>query len=91
MVVGLLVSHGWLTVSHVTMRRLIAVKWSPDAYPKRPTTARKATYMRITGPTIVIEYAPQGDRPGQAVADVPNHAHGTCRDPTNDNGATFAK
>ena len=51
----------------------------------------KATYMRITGPTIVIEHAPQGDRPGQAVTDVVNHAHGTYRDPTNDYGAKFAK
>ena len=51
-----------------------------------PTTAGSAAYFRITGPTLVIEYAPQS-LGGNAA----NHIHGIYRDPTNDYGAKYAK
>jgi hypothetical protein len=47
-----------------------------------PTTAGSAAYFRIQGPTLVIEYAPQGGI---------DHIHTIYRDPTNDYGAKFAK
>jgi hypothetical protein len=47
-----------------------------------PTTPGSAAYFRITGPTIVIEYAPQ-----QMGGDAANHIHGIYRDPTNEYGA----
>ena len=47
-----------------------------------PTTNGSAAYFRIQGPTIVIEYAPQG---GSV-----EHIHTIYRDPTNDYGAKFA-
>ena len=46
----------------------------------RPPTAASA-YFRIQGPTLVIEYAPQGSV---------DHIHTIYRDPTNDYGAKFA-
>ena len=45
-----------------------------------PTTNGSAAYFRIQGPTLVIEYAPQGN---------PDHIHTIYRDPTNDYGAKF--
>jgi Protein of unknown function (DUF3500) len=48
-----------------------------------PTTNGSAAYFRIQGPTLVIEYAPQG---GSV-----DHIHTIYRDPTNDYGAAFAK
>lgn len=58
-----------------------------------PTTKGSAAYFRITGPTVVIEYSPQGGGgPGggnQAAST--NHIHGIYRDPTNDYGAKYAK
>ena len=48
-----------------------------------PTTNGSAAYFRIQGPTLVIEYAPQG---GSV-----DHIHTIYRDPTNDYGAKFAK
>jgi hypothetical protein len=39
-------------------------------------------YYRIQGPHLVIEYAPQGDEPG-------NHVHTIYRDPTNDYGSAL--
>jgi hypothetical protein len=47
-----------------------------------PTTSGSAAYFRIQGPTLVIEYAPQGNV---------DHIHTIYRDPTNDYGAKFAK
>ena len=47
-----------------------------------PTTNGSAAYFRIQGPTLVIEYAPQGNV---------DHIHTIYRDPTNDYGAKFTK
>jgi hypothetical protein len=49
-----------------------------------PTTAGSAAYFRITGPKIVVEYAPQS-MGGNAA----NHTHGIYRDPSNDYGAAW--
>ena len=46
-----------------------------------PTTNGSVIYYRIQGPTVVIEYAPQG---------TVDHIHTIYRDPTNDYGAKFA-
>jgi hypothetical protein len=54
-----------------------------------PTTTSGTAYYRVTGPTVLIEYAPQGDRGGGG--DVTNHAHNMYRDPTNDYGAAWTK
>jgi hypothetical protein len=43
-----------------------------------PTTNGSAAYFRIHGPTLVVEYAPQGSV---------DHIHTIYRDPTNDYGA----
>jgi hypothetical protein len=47
-----------------------------------PTTNGSAAYFRVQGPTVVIEYAPQGGV---------DHIHTIYRDPTNDYGARFAR
>jgi hypothetical protein len=47
-----------------------------------PTTNGSAAYFRVQGPTIVIEYAPQGGV---------DHIHTIYRDPTNDYGAKFVR
>jgi len=47
-----------------------------------PTTNGSAAYFRVQGPTIVIEYAPQGGV---------EHIHTIYRDPTNDYGAKLAR
>ena len=47
-----------------------------------PTTSGSAAYFRDQGPTLVIEYAPQGGV---------DHIHTIYRDPTNDYGAKFTK
>ena len=47
-----------------------------------PTTNGSAAYFRIQGPTLVIEYAPQGSV---------DHIHTIYRDPTNDYGAKFTR
>lgn len=49
-----------------------------------PTAEGSASYFRVTGPTIVIEYSPQG-----MGGDPANHIHGIYRDPTNDYGAKY--
>ena len=51
-----------------------------------PTTKGSAAYFRITGPTLVIEYAPQ-----QMGGNAANHIHGIYRDPTNDYGVQYTK
>jgi Protein of unknown function (DUF3500) len=47
-----------------------------------PTTNGSPAYFRVQGPTLVIEYAPQG---GSV-----DHIHTIYRDPTNDYGAKYA-
>jgi hypothetical protein len=47
-----------------------------------PTASGSASYFRIQGPTLVIEYAPQNGV---------DHIHTIYRDPTNDYGAKFAR
>jgi hypothetical protein len=47
-----------------------------------PTTNGSAAYFRVQGPTLVIEYAPQGGV---------DHIHTIYRDPTNDYGAKFVR
>ena len=47
-----------------------------------PTTNGSAAYFRVQGPTLVIEYAPQGNV---------DHIHTIYRDPTNDYGAKIAR
>jgi hypothetical protein len=42
-----------------------------------PTTKGSSAYFRVTGPTLVIEYAPQGNS---------DHIHTVLRDPTDDYG-----
>ncbi len=49
------------------------------------TTNGKGAYFRIQGPTVFIEYAPQGQ--GDANVD---HIHTIYRDPTNDYAAKAA-
>lgn len=46
-----------------------------------PTAMGSAAYFRIQGPTVIIEYAPQGGV---------DHIHTIYRDPTNDYGAKLA-
>ncbi|GIJ43513.1 hypothetical protein Val02_03990 [Virgisporangium aliadipatigenens] len=48
-----------------------------------PTAAGSAAYFRITGPHVVVEYAPQA-----MGGDATNHVHGIYRDPTDDYGGT---
>jgi len=47
-----------------------------------PTTNGSAVYFRVQGPTLVIEYAPQGGT---------DHIHTVIRDPTNDYGQKLIK
>ncbi len=49
-----------------------------------PTTNGSGAYFRIQGPTVMIEYAPQG-------AANTDHIHTFYRDPTNDYGAIHAR
>jgi Protein of unknown function (DUF3500) len=49
-----------------------------------PTTEIGGAYFRVTGPTVLIEYAPQ-DMDGDAT----DHAHNMYRDPTNEYGAAW--
>ena len=44
-----------------------------------PTTNGSGAYFRIQGPTVFIEYAPQGNAPAST-----DHIHTIYRDPTND-------
>ena len=54
-----------------------------------PTTQGTPAYFRVTGPAIVIEYSPQGDRGAAAGSDY--HVHGIYRDPSNDYGAKWTQ
>jgi Protein of unknown function (DUF3500) len=51
-----------------------------------PTTNGKGAYFRIQGPTVFIEYAPQGQGDNNI-----DHIHTMYRDPTNDYAAKFTK
>jgi hypothetical protein len=51
-----------------------------------PTEKGSAAYFRIQGPTVFIEYAPQG-----LGGDPTNHIHTIYRDPTNEYGAQWRK
>ena len=55
-----------------------------------PTTPGSAIYFRVTGPTLVIEYAAQGPGAGGG-ARTPSHIHGIYRDPTNDYAARYVR
>jgi hypothetical protein len=50
-----------------------------------PTTNGSGAYFRIQGPTVMIEYAPQGRNANT------DHIHTFYRDPTNDYGAKLVK
>ncbi|GGR17882.1 DUF3500 domain-containing protein [Deinococcus ruber] len=51
-----------------------------------PTTSAGAAYHRVTGPTVIIEFAPQSND-----GDPANHLHNMYRDPTNEYGAAWTK
>ena len=55
-----------------------------------PTAPGSPIYFRVTGPTLVIEYAAQGPGGGGG-ARTPNHIHGIYRDPTNDYATKFVR
>jgi hypothetical protein len=79
--------HEWAGIVHdaYATPRMAEIRASlPDTYFawSGPTTNGSAAYFRIQGPTLVIEYAPQGSV---------DHIHTIYRDPTNDYGAKFAK
>jgi hypothetical protein len=76
----------WAGIMHDTYAatRMAEIKANlPDTYFawSGPTTNGSAAYFRVQGPTVVIEYAPQGGV---------DHIHTIYRDPTNDYGARFA-
>lgn len=54
------------------------------------TTPGTPIYFRVTGPTLVIEYAAQGPGGGGG-SRTPNHIHGIYRDPTNDYAAKLIR
>jgi hypothetical protein len=51
-----------------------------------PTTNGQGAYFRIHGPTVLIEYAPQGQGAGNT-----DHIHTIYRDPTNDYAAKVTR
>jgi hypothetical protein len=51
-----------------------------------PTANGKGAYFRIQGPTVLIEYAPQGSGDNNV-----DHIHTIYRDPTNDYAARLSK
>src|SRR5436309_2171390 len=51
------------------------------------TTNGKEAYFRVQGPTVLIEYAPQGTSGAPSV----DHIHTIYRDPTNDYGAKLSQ
>lgn len=50
-----------------------------------PTESGSSSYFRVAGPTIVIEFSPQGGMSASAA----DHIHGIYRDPSNDYGAKY--
>jgi hypothetical protein len=51
------------------------------------TTNGKEAYFRVQGPTVIIEYAPQGANNVRSV----DHIHTIYRDPTNDYGRNLSR
>ena len=51
-----------------------------------PTENGRPAYFRIQGPTVIIEYAPQG-----TFGDATQHIHTMYRDPSNDYGRKSLK
>jgi hypothetical protein len=77
----------WVGIQHDAFAepRMAEIRTSlPDTFFawSGPTTNGSAAYFRIQGPTLVIEYAPQGGV---------DHIHTIYRDPTNDYGAKFTR
>ncbi len=57
-----------------------------------PTAANTAAYYRIQGPTVIIEFAPQGSGQGGTGGSLTlDHVHTIYRDPTNEYGAAYLK
>ena len=52
-----------------------------------PTDQLGVAYFRVTGPTLVIEFSPQG--PDERFPLYADHAHNMYRDPTNEYGAAW--
>ena len=65
------------------LRKSIADTWFAWS---GPTEKGSAAYFRVQGPTVLIEYAPQG-----LGGDPTRHIHTIYRDPTNDYGARWWK
>lgn len=88
--VRLIRHYGGLANDAATRRRMDAIESTLDQTYLAwygPTTPGSAAYFRVTGPMLVIEYAPQGKRGGGGAS--PDHIHGIYRDPTNDYGAQY--
>lgn len=51
-----------------------------------PTNDAGSAYFRVSGPTLVLEFSPQG-----LGGDPANHLHNMYRDPTNEYGAAWTK
>ena len=81
----------WTSIAHEAvakakmeeMRKNIAETWFAWS---GPMDKAGLAYFRIQGPTVIIEYAPQG-RGDDAMM----HIHTIYRDPTNDYGAKWWK
>jgi hypothetical protein len=54
------------------------------------TDGTSAAYYRIQGPTVIIEFAPQGGGPGGGSTSL-DHIHTIYRDPTNEYGVALVK
>ena len=77
----------WVNIlpSETASARLAEIKGAlPDTYFAwcGPTTNGSAAYYRVQGPTLVIEYAPQGST---------SHIHTIIRDPGNDYGERLVR
>jgi hypothetical protein len=75
------IGHGqWASAKRAQLEANVADTWFAWS---GPTEKGKAAYFRIQGPTVHIEYAPQG------MADPLTHVHTIYRDPTNEYGARW--
>ena len=54
-----------------------------------PSDQLGVAYFRVTGPTLILEYSPQG--PDERYALYADHAHNMYRDPTNEYGTAWTK
>jgi hypothetical protein len=52
-----------------------------------PTDQLGVAYFRVTGPTLIVEYSPQG--PDERYPLYADHAHNMYRDPTNEYGSAW--